>query len=131
MPYIDDQVDALVTTPPKPNVGTGQCVALVEQYTSVRRPANVYWKPGAAVRGNLALRKGTAIATFVDGKYQSLKSGNHAALYVSQDSSGIWVVDQFTGSGGIRKRHLVFKGKNSDGTFKDPSNNGDAFSVIE
>ena len=74
---------------------------------------------------------GTAIATFVEGKYQNHGTGNHAAFYISQDAVGIWVVDQWSTSGTIRKRQLRFKGRNKDGTFIDPSNNGDAFSVIE
>jgi hypothetical protein len=131
MPHVYDKIDSLVTTPPKRNVGTGQCVALVETFSDVRKPADQFWAEGEAVRGNPSLRRGTAIATFVDGKYHNNKTGNHAAFYVGQDSEGIWVVDQYVGSGGIRKRHLRFKGKNADGTFVDPSNNGDAFSVIE
>jgi hypothetical protein len=128
--YVYAGVDALVTTPPKPAVGTGQCVALIEQYTKVPKPAKDFWKAGAAVRGNMALAKGTAIATFINGKYPSNPSGNHAAFYLSQDPIGIWVVDQYVGSNGIHKRHLRFKGKTASG-YVDPSNNGDAFSVIE
>ncbi len=131
MPYICDAVDSLVTIPPKPNVGTGQCVALIEAYTNTPKPVASFWKEGVAVRGNLAILKGTAIATFVGGKYLSNATGNHAAFYISQDASGIWVVDQYAGSGGIRKRHLRFKGKKPDGSYVDPSNNGDAFSVIQ
>jgi hypothetical protein len=131
MVYVYGDVGMLVTTPPKPNVGTGQCVALIEQYTNVGRPAHLVWRQGTTVRGNLLLKKGTAIATFVDGKYQSHAHGNHAAFYISQDATGIWVVDQYKGSGGIRKRHLRFKGKHPNHAYVDPSNNGDAFSVIE
>lgn len=79
----------------------------------------------------MLLTKGTAIATFVNGKYPNKPTGNHAALYVSQDASGITVVDQWTGSGKIRKRVLVFKGKDKNSNFVDPSGNGDAFSVVE
>jgi hypothetical protein len=130
MPHVYSKVDDLITTPPQPNVGSGQCVALVEKYASVSRPATS-WEEGAAVRGNMSLAKGTAIATFKDGKYQSHRHGNHAALYFSQDASGIWVVDQYSSSGGIRKRLLRFKGKDKNGNYLDPSNNGDAFSVIK
>ena len=130
MSFVYADVDSLVTTPPKPAVGTGQCVALIETYTNVLRPAKDFWKAGAAVRGNATIRKGTAIATFVNGKYSSNASGNHAAFYLSQDATGIWVVDQYAGSHGIHKRHLRFKGKTAAG-YTDPSNNGDAFSVIE
>lgn len=79
----------------------------------------------------MLLTKGTAIATFVNGKYPNKPTGNHAALYVSQDASGVTVVDQWTGSGKIRKRVLIFKGKDKNGNFVDPSGNGDAFSVVE
>ena len=128
MPYIYSAVESLVTTPPKPHVGDGNCVPLVQQYAKC--PLTESWKQGQAVRKN-ALQTGTAIATFVGGKYQSNKTGNHAALYVGQDEAGIWVVDQYKSSNGIQKRLLRFKGKNPDGTYVDPSNNGDAFSVIE
>ncbi|WP_119631433.1 BPSL0067 family protein [Methylocaldum marinum] len=76
------------------------------------------------------MEKGTAVATFVDGKYPNESHGNHAALYISQDGSGVWVMDQWSTKPSISKRKMLFKGKNSDGTYKDPSNNGDALSVI-
>lgn len=121
--------------PPRKNLGTGECVALIEAYTNVPRPAAAYWKQGGSVRGNMTLPKDAAIATFVDGKYPSHPSGNHAAFYISQDAGGIWVADQYmTPSGqpsGITKRYLKFKGKLHSGKYIDPSNNGDAFSVIE
>jgi hypothetical protein len=52
---------------------------------------------------------------------------------MSQDASGITVMDQWvsTSKPTISSRKLFFKGKNRDGTFVDPSNNGDAFSIIE
>jgi len=118
----------LLKTPPLPNVGDGECVALVEHCAKLGRSKT--WKEGALVRGNLALREGTAIATFVGGRYPDTPHGDHAALYLSQDATGIWVVDQYRSSNGIRKRHLRFKGRTANG-FRDPSNNGDAFSVIE
>jgi hypothetical protein len=127
MAYVYSEVDSL---PGKPAVGNQQCVALVEYYAKAPAPAAVRWHQGPAVKGNLLLAKGTAIATFVNGKYASLPHGNHAALYVSQDMSGLWVVDQYFGSNGIHKRLLRFKGKAANGSFIDPSNNGDAFSVI-
>ncbi|MEA1676073.1 BPSL0067 family protein [Nitrospirillum sp. BR 11163] len=129
MPYVYNDAMSLLTNPIKPNVGTGQCVALVQAFTSAGRTAS--WKQGAPVRGNTSLRIGTAIATFVNGQYPNHAHGNHAAFYVSQDSTGIWVIDQFTNSGGIQKRHLLFRGQNADGTYIEPSRNGDAFSVIE
>ena len=126
MPYIFEDPESLAGGP---LVGTQQCVELVKKHA--RAPATSLWREGAVVRGNMLLTKGTAIATFVNGKYPNKPTGNHAALYVSQDASGITVVDQWTGSGKIRKRVLVFKGKDKNGNFVDPSGNGDAFSVVE
>ena len=126
MSYIYEDAESLWKLP---TVGTKQCVALIKQYT--KAPAASLWKEGETVKGNLTLKKGTAIATFVGGKYQSLKTGNHAAFYLSQDASGILVVDQWSGSGTIQKRRLTFRGKDKSGAFIQPSNNGDAFSVIE
>lgn len=110
------------------SASTGQCAALVMHYTRVGKAAN--WREGDAVRGNTTIKKGTAIATFVNGRYPNKEHGNHAALYVSQDSEGIVVVDQWTGKD-AGKRTLAFLGKDGAGGWKDPSNNGDAFSIIE
>ncbi len=126
MSYLYEDAEKLVDLP---TVGTRQCVALIKEYA--KAPPTSLWKEGKAVKGYMLLKKGTAIATFVTGKYQNHGSGNHAAFYISQDAVGIWVVDQWSTSGTIRKRRLRFKGKKEDGTFIDPSNNGDAFSVIE
>jgi hypothetical protein len=128
MPYIYSDVDALDG---KPAVGTGQCVPLVEFYAKAPAPAALKWRQGTVVKGNQQIAKGTAIATFINGVYPSLPSGNHAALYVSQDPHGVWVIDQYQGSGGIHKRQLRFKGQDKNGKFIDPSNNGEAFSIIE
>lgn len=122
-----------VDTIPEVNVSlvsTGSCASLVQHYTRVGRTSK--WKEGEAVKGNTGIKKGTAIATFVDGEYPNLAHGNHAALYVSQDANGITVVDQWEGLPKPHKRVLGFKGKTADGTaWEDPSNNGDAFSIIE
>jgi hypothetical protein len=128
MSYVYGDVDTL---PGSPAVGTEQCVALVEYYAKTPAPARTQWSQGDDVKGNRNIKKGMAIATFVNGRYPSRSTGNHAALYVSQALNGIWVVDQYKGSGGIHKRLLRFTGKKPDGRFIDPSNNGDAFSVIE
>ncbi|MDB5400119.1 MAG: hypothetical protein QOD93_2294 [Acetobacteraceae bacterium] len=128
MSYIYPDVDTL---PGLPAIGNQQCAPLVEHYAKAPAPAALKWQEGVVVKGNLTLTKGTAIATFVNGRYPSLPSGNHAALYVSQDATGVWVVDQYFGSNGIHKRLLHFKGKLPGGGYVDPSNNGDAFPVIE
>jgi hypothetical protein len=114
----------------QPNVGSKQCVALVKTFAGT--PPSSLWRQGIEVKGNQQqIKVGTAIATFVHGKYPNHPTGNHAALYVGQDALGIWVVDQWSTSGTIRKRRLPFLGKDKAGAFLTPSNNGDAFSVVE
>jgi hypothetical protein len=126
MPYVYADAENLATLP---TVGTKQCVALIKLYTNA--PATSLWTEGEAVKGNALIKVGTAIATFVNGKYPNQSSGNHAAFYLSQDAVGVWVIDQWSASGTIQKRRLAFKGKFKTGGFISPSNNGDAFSVIE
>lgn len=128
-PYVYAKVDDLDQTD---KVGSYSCVALVQHYAAV--PHTSTWTQGAAVKGNTTIAKGTAIATFVDGKYPNNAHGNHAAFYISQDATGIKVMDQWTDmkkKPKVSTRVLTFKGKNADGTFISASNNGDAFSIIK
>ena len=113
-------------------VDTHQCVALVQAFTEAPRTSE--WKQGVSVRGKLLLAKGTAIATFEDGVYKSRPHGNHAALYLSQDQGGIWVLDQWAGDPRkttVSRHYLRFQGTARDGKWKNTSDNGDAYSVIE
>jgi hypothetical protein len=129
MAYIYAEVDDLDG---KPLVGNKQCVAIVQHYAGA--PHTSTWKQGAQVRGNIRIAKGTAVATFVDGKYPNKKSGNHAALYVSQDAAGVWVMDQWANDPKkptISMRRMRFRGQEEDGSYTDPSNNGDALYVID
>ena len=128
MSYVYTQVDELKGAD---KVGTHQCVALVQYYTDAGPTSG--WRQGEAVLGNAMLRKGTAIATFVDGRYPNHPHGNHAALYVRQGLNGIYVMDQWVDANRthIEEHFLPSRGKNKDGTFKNPSNNADAFFVIE
>jgi hypothetical protein len=75
-------------------VGSHQCVALVQLYAGA--PRTLSWKQGKAVLGNTLLRKGTAIATFVNGS-----------------------------------RFIPALGKDKNGRFVSPSDNADAYFVIE
>jgi hypothetical protein len=128
MPYIYKDVEKLQE---EDKVGSEQCVALVQHYAGA--PNTGSWKEGKGVLGKGAIVKGTAIATFVGGRYESKSHGNHAALFISADASGIWVMDQWKGDTKpkISKRHIKKKGTAKDGSFVDPSNNAEAFSVIE
>ncbi len=107
-------------------VGSHECVALVQHFA--KAPTTMHWKEGEKVRGAKSLRPGTAIATFSSGKYGNRRTGNHAALYLSQNDHGIWVIEQFRNikDGQIAKRYIPFR--DGEGS---ASNDGDAYSVIE
>lgn len=129
MPYVYANVDALQDTP---MVRNKQCVALLQHHANL--PKTTTWKEGKPVLGDTALAKGTAIATFVDGRYLSLPKGNHAAFYISQDADGIWVMDQWANDPkkpNVSARRIRKKGKHPNGQYIDPSNNAEAYSVIE
>jgi|CXWL01.1.fsa_nt_gi hypothetical protein len=106
-------------------VGNGQCVVFVQHCTNA--PNTALWKKGKKVRGDLLLVNGTAIATFDEnGKYPNKPTGNHAAIYVGQDTVGIWVFDQWVRQGAVKKRRIRFKGG-----VGDPVDDGDAYFVID
>lgn len=112
-------------------IGTHQCVALVQEYAGA--PLTSSWRQGEAVLGNKTLKAGTAIATFVEGRYANRAHGNHAALYVSQVANGIVVADQWKAPKKtlISVRVIRSLGRDKKGKFVTPSNNADAFFVIE
>lgn len=109
--------------------GNGECVTLVKNHTSAGWTGG--WRQGPSVVGNPTLKPGTAIATFVDGKYANQPHGNHAAFYMGQAPDGIFIMDQWRSKPRIGKRFIRRKGKDAHGRFVDPSNNADAFFVIE
>jgi hypothetical protein len=113
----------------KSKEGNGECVTLVKNHTSVGWTGN--WRQGDDVVGRNSLQQGTAIATFVNGRYPSNSHGNHAAFYMGQVSDGIYIMDQWRSKSKIGKRFIRRKGKDAQGRFVDPSNNADAFFVIE
>ena len=108
-------------------IGAGHCVDFVK--AAAGAPVTVAWQGGAPVRNNPQIAPGTAIATFeADGSYTD-ESGNHAAIYLSQDDHGIWVYDQWQGQP-VHKRLIRFEG-GSGGKRGSKSNDGRRFAVIK
>src|SRR5271166_1663911 len=71
------------------SVGTGQCVALAQATSDVGYTSA--WSPGAQVEGETDIAVGTVIATFgSDGTYTNTYGQSHTAIYLGQDSSGIF-----------------------------------------
>ncbi len=127
MPYRYDNVDELDK---HELVGSHQCVALVQLFA--KAPVTANWRQGDAVVGNRMLRKGTAIATFENGRYPNKPHGNHAALYLRQGIGGIYVMDQWRSKKDkqITARFIPSLGKDKNGKYISPSDNADAFFVI-
>jgi hypothetical protein len=133
MPFVYNAVRTLAG---KPLVDGGDCVALVKAHTpGLKGISTTAWKPGAhVVDVAQTLAPGTAIATFEDGRYPQRTTGQHAAFFVSSAGAGIWVMDQWKNDPRkpvVSLRHIPRRGKTKDGKWKDPSNNAEAFSVIE
>lgn len=130
MPYQYSEVASLESTP---LVGSHQCVALVQRYAAAPAPTTT-WSEGERVLDATSVPVGTAIATFVNGRYQSHQHSNHAALFMGREGNCIRVMDQWAGDpmkSTVSSRLICPKGKYSNGHFRDPSNNADAFSIIE
>jgi hypothetical protein len=81
MPYVYSEVDELDQDPPPlPAVGDGSCVALIKHYVpGLKGVPTSAWRAGDNVLDlGAQVKRGTAIATFVKGRYPSQPHGNHA-----------------------------------------------------
>jgi hypothetical protein len=109
-------------------VGNTECVEFVRQATGA--PPTHMWKRGQKVADAKvgSIPRGTAIATFDDkGKYPTDGLGQHAAIYLRQDKTAIWVLDQWNDQGEVRERSIWFSRRK--GTRR--SNDANTFYVIE
>lgn len=130
MPFVFKDVDKLQD---QPKVGGGDCVALIKKY--IPALANVHtshWRAGAHVVDVKNLPRGTAIATFVDGRYPGLKKGNHAAFYLATAGAGFYAMDQWIEKPLIARRPIEMGRVTRDGRlFRGLSDAAQAFYVIE
>lgn len=128
----------------KPKARDGECAALVQEYTDA--PHTTLWRPGLRViESNLEgkkLARGTAVATFVKGRYPFHEGQHrHAAFFLRYGApdtdglpSGFWVVEQWNHPplDHIQARFLKRKGRmQENGEFPNASNNAEAFYVIQ
>lgn len=124
----------------KPLVRDGECVGLVQHYT--RAPHTRLWREGLrVVDGPYVLMPGTAIATFVGGRYPQFGHGNrHAAFFLHYGPfdhegkpTGIWIMEQSIRLRTIQARYIPRFGfpKLPSGIWQQASDNADAFYVIE
>lgn len=100
----------------------GQCVSYVKQVCP-SLPPTAQWKKGAQVKGNKGILAGTVIATFnQNGRYEG-----HAAIYVSQEGTGINVYDQYMTAPSPKAVGPRLLRWGAPGN----SNNGDKFYVVD
>ena len=83
-----------------------QCVSLTRDFDSSLPPSS-QWQQGELVEGATDIAPGTPIATFnFNGAYGPPDSPggasgvSHTGIYLGQDSSGVQILDQWSGSGG-------------------------------
>ena len=107
-------------------IGTGQCVPFVQKASGA--PQTTQWIRGKKIKGDFTITEGTAIATFnVEGKYTNARDGtSHAAVYISQESLGVKVWDQWKGQP-VHQRTIRFQGS---AVGVKPVNDGDAFYIV-
>lgn len=105
-------------------VDNGHCVRLVQVAVPDLGHTST-WRRGVKVRG-AEVPSGTIIATFnASGRYENDTTGrSHAAIYLSQNQTGLSVLDQWVGRA-VGERVIRFKG--GAGL---PVDDGDAYHVV-
>lgn len=137
MPFVYSQVAKLEN---EPKAGDGDCVDLIKKYFVGLQTVSAYdcWRAGVKVmEARSRIVPGTAIATFVDGRYpRSNQIPKHAAIFIrSAGAGGIWVMDQWKKSDAIHARIIhIAKPRvvpDAAGVWPEASNVAEAFYVIE
>lgn len=133
MPFVYREVNSLQD---HALVAGGDCVALIKKFApGLAGIPTSAWRAGERVIDAKNLPRGTAIATFVDGRYPRLDTGNHAAFYLASAGAGFYAMDQWKNDPMSKPRvmkRLIPPGLNRrDGTPRSPSNAAQAFYVIE
>lgn len=128
--HILDKPETFVGQAFENDKGETQCVEFIKK--TLNAPQTSLWKEGKKiVKGDPPIPWGTAIATFVDGKYpQAGDTGKHAAIYLHQTADGLVVLDQWKPKDAkvraVGERTIKFIP-----TTPGLSNDGKAFSIID
>ncbi len=110
------------------------CVALIRSNVpGLGGCAPSGWRKGAAVVGEQRIARGTAIATFENGRYANRRGFDHAAIFLEYAGTGIWVLEQRDGDDGdaVQRSFIPTGQAGHDGEFANPGKTAAAFSVIE
>lgn len=126
---------SLVGQPARDEDGDGDqsCAELIKvEFRQEDVPRTINMTEGRPIARGSTVAPGTVIATFVEGRYPQ-QGSRHLALYVGQDASYMYVVDQWDGG------YENARGENVIGTRPIPwqpgpgtlrSNDGSAFSTV-
>jgi hypothetical protein len=112
------------------NFAGAQCAALVQQAPLIsggQVPRTRFWRRGSRVKDLKwnEIAEGTVIATFDEmGNYPSER--RHTGIYVSHDTKGILIIDQWATRPRAKPRTLLFKG----GEIRQVDN-GDFYWIVE
>lgn len=127
MPYV---FTGLKEIEDMPVVGEGDCVTLIKEKVPGLKGAHTSnWCAGAKVVGSQGIARGTAIATFENGRYPARPQKKHAAIFLAHAGKSIWVLDQWKSpSKRLVQKRLIQPGRPG---VDDPSNSAETFFVIE
>jgi hypothetical protein len=130
MPFVFRDADSLQD---QQKVGEGDCVDLIKKYIpALARVHTSRWRAGEHVVDVKNLPRGTAIATFVDGRYPGKPTGNHAAFYLATAGAGFYAMDQWVKKPLIARRRIEPGRRTRDGQLLGSlSDSAQAFYVIE
>ncbi len=112
----------------------GDCVALIRAIVpGLRGTGHSGWRQGAPVVGDARIARGTAIATFDDGRFFNRSGFDHAAIFLDYAGAGIWVLEQREGNDSVtvQRRFIPTGQAGNAGDFAAPADAAAAFSVIE
>lgn len=129
MPFVYQDVDKLKKMP---LVDGGDCVKLIKHF--IPALANVSakksWRPGERVLDARHLARGTAIATFIDGRYPGHDSGNHAAFFLALSGNGFYVMDQWIGKPAVDSRRIEPGRRTRSGRIWTPASDASEFFFV-
>lgn len=107
--------------------GRTECVELIKGLLGA--PRTSLWKEGRKLRPHVdEIEPGTAIATFVNGRYPNAnrRGHKHAAIFLRAGEGGIWVLDQFAHQSTAKERFIPWQHPRD----RRASNNASSYSTV-
>jgi len=107
-----------------------QCAWLVRALLEAP-PASTWFAGEQLTPDNIDdLPLGTAIATFVNGKYPNANTGQHAAFFMGKTKEGFKILEQYQGLKQIKVREVMWNPNPNNPLSRSLSNQAKAYSVV-